>query len=413
MTAAAATTFEIRSPDRVLAAVTERQQVIARAEADLFVLAVEWAALHPGDQVETTTPYEERDLEVAGDGAPTVAEYALVEFAAATGRSTTSGGLYLGDAVEVRHRLPRLWERVLAGQVAVWRARRVAQLTKSLPAEAAAYVDRHLTPVMGRCSWAQIDRTVEAARARFDPAETTRRAREAAEARGVDIRLGEAAITATATGTGTGTVGMEARLDLADALDLEDAVAQVAQDLLQTHPDLSLNARRAMALGIIARGEAGGSRRQVTIYTHHQAQGPDDPLVEVENTRSVVVPEQVATWCATPGTKVIIKPVIDLAENLTTDTYRPTPAQYEQARLLHPTCVFVGCTRPSRACDLDHLTPWPLGPTETWNLAPLCRRHHRAKTTGGWTHRRLTQTTFEWTSPHGRTYRVTSDRHTH
>ena len=238
--------------------------------------------------VETTTPYEERDLEVAGDGAPTVAEYALVEFAAATGRSTTSGGLYLGDAVEVRHRLPRLWERVLAGQVAVWRARRVAQLTKSLPAEAAAYVDRHLTPVMGRCSWAQIDRTVEAARARFDPAETTRRAREAAEARGVDIRLGEAAITATATGTGTGTgtVGMEARLDLADALDLEDAVAQVAQDLLQTHPDLSLNARRAMALGIIARGEAGG-----------------------------------------------------------------------------------------------------------------------------WTHRRLTQTTFEWTSPHGRTYRVTSDRH--
>ena len=323
MSTAPATSFETRSPDRVLAAVTAVHDQVRELEAHEFLLATEWAGLHPGDEVDTSIPWAERDLEVAGDGAPTVAEYALVEFAAATGRSTTSGTAYVGDAVEVRHRLPGLWERVMAGEVAVWQARRVAQATRSLPVEAAAYVDQHVTPVVHRCSWAQVDRTVEAARARFDPAETQRRAQLAAERRGVEIRLGEAAITATSTGT----VSVEARLDLADALDLEDAVSQVAQDLLQTHPHLSLNVRRAMALGIIARGEAGGSQRQVIIYTHHHAEGPDDPLIDVENTRSPLTPEQVADWCATPGTKVTIKPVIDLAENLTTDGYRPTPPQ--------------------------------------------------------------------------------------
>ncbi|WP_238383371.1 MULTISPECIES: HNH endonuclease signature motif containing protein [unclassified Nocardioides] len=103
----------------------------------------------------------------------------------------------------------------------------------------------------------------------------------------------------------------------------------------------------------------------------------------------------------------------DLADELWTDRYQPTPAQHEQAVLAHPTCVFPACTRPSRGCDLDHIVPWPLGPTATSNLAPLRRLHHRLKTTGGWTYHRHTPTTFEWTSPHARTYQVTSSRHIH
>ena len=53
------------------------------------------------------------------------------------------------------------------------------------------------------------------------------------------------------------------------------------------------------------------------------------------------------------------------------------------------TCVFPWCTRPARRCDTDHIVPHNRGgPTCPCNLAPLCRRHHRIKTHGGWTYRR-------------------------
>jgi len=72
--------------------------------------------------------------------------------------------------------------------------------------------------------------------------------------------------------------------------------------------------------------------------------------------------------------------------------------------------VFPHCTRHARACDLDHIDAWQPddagGATTSWNLAPLCRLHHRMKTHGGWTYTRLTRTHFEWTSPGGDVYDV-------
>ena len=74
----------------------------------------------------------------------------------------------------------------------------------------------------------------------------------------------------------------------------------------------------------------------------------------------------------------------------------------EQVWATYPTCVFPGCERPSRGCDLDHIVPWPLGRTTTINLAPLCRTHHRFKTVGGWSYTRTgNRTGFVWRSPMG------------
>ena len=77
----------------------------------------------------------------------------------------------------------------------------------------------------------------------------------------------------------------------------------------------------------------------------------------------------------------------------------------EQALNRFPTCVYLGCRRPSRRCDLDHRIPHDLGGlTTTSNLFPLCRGHHRLKTTGGWTYQPLDSRTIEWTSPLGFVY---------
>ena len=149
-------------------------------------------------------------------------------------------------------------------------------------------------------------------------------------------------------------------------------------------------------------------QREVVVYTHTR---PDSSMVEVENTRTAVTPDQLRIWCQAAGTKVTVRPVLDLNEELATDCYEPTVLQKEQAWLTHPTCVFPLCTRPSRGKDTDHIVEYPLGETTSWNLAPLCRRHHRYKTHTAWTYVRTGPRTFVWTSPLGCTYQVTSDRH--
>ncbi|MDZ4235434.1 MAG: hypothetical protein U1C73_17130 [Dietzia sp.] len=62
-------------------------------------------------------------LELAGAGAPEVSDFAVTELATALGRTRESGRLLVGDVVEAKHRLPKVWARMLAGQVTAWRVR--------------------------------------------------------------------------------------------------------------------------------------------------------------------------------------------------------------------------------------------------------------------------------------------------
>ncbi len=78
------------------------------------------------------------------------------------------------------------------------------------------------------------------------------------------------------------------------------------------------------------------------------------------------------------------------------------------AFLAEATCVFPGCTRDSRGCDLDHIDAYvpledggPPGQTRLATLSPLCRTHHRLKTHGGWTYQRLADNHYLWTTPTG------------
>ena len=56
--------------------------------------------------------------------------------------------------------------------------------------------------------------------------------------------------------------------------------------------------------------------------------------------------------------------------------------------------------------DADHDVPWPHGPTCECNLTTFCRRHHNAKTHGGWTTTLAPDGTLTMTSPLGRTYQT-------
>ena len=90
--------------------------------------------------------------------------------------------------------------------------------------------------------------------------------------------------------------------------------------------------------------------------------------------------------------------------------YRPPAMLCELVRARNRTCAFPGCRRPAAACDLDHTVPWERGGrTCLCNLAPLCRRHHRAKQAPGWRLDQPEPGMLTWTLPHGRSYTVKAD----
>ena len=88
-----------------------------------------------------------------------------------------------------------------------------------------------------------------------------------------------------------------------------------------------------------------------------------------------------------------------------TVAYRPGNRLRNLITIRNRTCAFPGCRRPARQCDLDHTTPWEDGGcTCECNLAPLCRRHHRAKQGPGWHVEQPEPGVLIWNTPHGRTY---------
>ncbi|MFV0461751.1 MAG: HNH endonuclease signature motif containing protein [Nostocoides sp.] len=92
---------------------------------------------------------------------------------------------------------------------------------------------------------------------------------------------------------------------------------------------------------------------------------------------------------------------IKATETLGTDAYRPTKALIDLVKARDGRCRFPGCTINARYCDLDHVRPWPAGPTRADNLVCLCRRHHRIKQRHGWALRLSPDATLTVTSPTG------------
>jgi hypothetical protein len=399
----------------LLAYMDARRTVVMRGEADQLAAAVAWAGMHSTDSLDDAAVLvagAEEALTIAGPGAPLVAEFSVLEFAAALGLSTDAGRMYLGEAVELAHRLPRLYARVQSLDLPVWKARRIAKTTLDLPMAGAAYVDAHLHAVAHKVSIAQLDRTVEEARVRFDPDEALARQIAAQEARHFDIETRQVSFD--------GCVDVHGTLDLADALDLEDAVARRARDLGALGLDAPLDVRRSIAVGDLARRQLaldlnaeappagpGTKPRQVLLHVHLSEAAlagseSELDLARVEETRSFVSAEQVKNWCANPDTQVVVKPVIDLTDHVHVDAYETPDRLREHQVLLQHTCVFPWCQRRARRADCDHIDPAARGgPTCDCNIAPLCRRHHRAKTHTRWRYDKVDDTSFVWRSPNG------------
>ncbi|SDE01352.1 HNH endonuclease signature motif containing protein [Auraticoccus monumenti] len=425
------------------------------AAAAVLRIAAEWADLHPPVEddfvASSTLGGRPTGAPLAGEGTPEVDEGCIAELAAALRCSTDAGTTLVGQALELRHRLPRLWALVHTGKVAPWQARLVAGRTIGLTREAAAFVDDQVAAVTGKVGVTQLDRLITTAITRFMPAEAERQRVEAEEKRRFDIFPDQ-------DGRRHGLAEVVGVLDLPDALDLDAAIGAGARKLAEAGVDKSLDVRRSMAAGELARsqpaldltttsepgplgdpadqphdptttssatGPASTTLRphrapsQVTLYVHLSADvltGGSQQPGWVGNTGTPVTADQIRDWCGRPDTTITVRPVIDLNTTSFVEGYEVPDRIREHIALRDRTCVFPWCSRPAHprsmrqrsdgtdtwSTDADHIKPFAQGgETSTDNLAPLCRKHHRLKTHTRWRYRMLALGHYEWTSPHG------------
>jgi hypothetical protein len=414
--------------ERVRAARKAQQQ----AAVEELELALEWARLHPCPADENPAHWGEADLHgeglvpLAGPGAPWVAEFAPVDLAAALGITHDAGRQLVADALELACRLPRLWDLVTSGAVPVWRARLIARETIDLSIEGAQFADRLIAATPTRVGQVQAARLVQEARLYFDPDRAIADEEEGLAKRGVWLRHG--------TG-GPATTDITMTLDTPDALLFDQTLARIAGDLKDLGDADALDVRRARAVGILADPQhaldllsgcatAAPSQSNTDAANLFVHLSPADLGADLSGGTGAVSIEKLGaattrlltdwlTRFTAAGTKITLRPVLDLNSDRAVDQHDPPATMRETVVLRDAHCVFPGCRHDSRACDLDHITEYlpmedggPPGQTRSGNLAPLCRTHHRIKTHSPWHYKRLDDGNYVWTAPTGHQFTV-------
>ncbi len=410
-------------------------------------LAAHWCVLHPATPDTGTAAWGETGLpgldgctdRLGGEGTPDLAAFSPEPFAVALGISPVAGMSLLADALDLVHRLPALWRGVEELRLPGWRARRVAELTRSLSLEAARWVDERLAPHADSLGWRRVEEVLALAVARFHPDRVEAHHRRGTH--GWDVRLHRDPDSETHL---AGTAHLEATGDVLDLSRFFDLVCDTAAQLGALGDGDPLGARKAKALGVIAdtqtsldllsvtdqRTHVGGqavdpsaaARRRlakISLYLHlsladltlagPRVEGLPEPRLGTAERLGPVSIDQIKEWVG--HSQVTVTPVLDLARETAHEPHDPPPWMREQVILRDRRCVFPGCARDARRCDLDHIEPYddtgPPGQTRPENLAPLCRRHHRAKTFGRWRYARLPDGAFVWVSPQGTAQLVT------
>ena len=252
----------------------------------------------------------------------------------------------------------------MAGELPAWRARRIAQATLgALPRSRRRTSTRQVAHFAHRIGPAALDRLVAEADRPVHARRGSRRGRS-------EPRTGGYFAIHHDHVTFAGTSRIEGELDLADALDLDDALQREAHALEggrlrrltrrtplhgrrparppparpRPPPPTTPRTRSATSLGA-AEAAPGRPVRAPLRGRHRAGTGRRLHLARVENHRQIVTADQVRTWCANPDTAVTVKPVIDLNEHLHTERLRgprPAPRADRAARphlrlpLVHP-----------------------------------------------------------------------------
>lgn len=432
-------------------AVHERRLAEVR---DLEVLA-QWAAVHSTDPTRGPEGSRARRLgntlvQVGGEGTPGVQDFCLGEIALARGTGVTATSNALADVLDLQHRLPLTWAVCVRGDCEPWVARRVARISRSLPADRAGVVDSAVSRMIASESAGRVLEVAEAKVIEADPEAHEERCE--AERRRRFATLGR-----------TDEFGLRmliARLDAGDAVAVEATVCRVVEIIEPLHPEAQRDELRALAFAWLAR-----PAELFRLLLEHSEPEPDleldlglDPVGEPEQpavARALAFPADLlaalrdvdlsplapkavlhvhlheAALHGTSGvarvegfgpttlgrlsdllgrTDLRIQPVKDLSDRVRYTAYEHPESLRDQVHLVTGGDYWPYASSTSRKVDLDHPTSFdhgddgrdlPPDQTGSHNSGPLGRRHHRWKTHAGYRSRQCGEGRYVWLTPHG------------
>jgi len=226
-----------------LGAAEANERTLIIAETRRLQIAGHWADLHSGDALtKSRLPGVEHPVRLGGDGTPTVGDFAPAELGCVLRISDGAAGRLIGDALDLRHRLPQIWTAALAGRVPAYQARRIAAATRQLTLEQAEWVNAQLAPSLGAVSWGRLQTLLEAAIIQADPVGAERQAALAAQER--FVRLGRA--------SEHGLKLIIARATAGDAIWFKATIDRIADILARQGDTDPVEVRRSKAIGILA-----------------------------------------------------------------------------------------------------------------------------------------------------------------
>ncbi|PZU48822.1 MAG: HNH endonuclease [Microbacterium sp.] len=328
-------------------------------------------------------------------------------------------------AAILRTRTPLLWAACIIGSVSEQNMAIAAELAASLPDDDTA-------------AWAIFDAAIHDAATDLAPGRFRRRARAARE-RAHSESLSERHARAAAErrvcldDTVDGMTYITAFIPAvaAHAIDrrLDDAAHELARQPNETRTRAQLRADAFVDLLTAAPVEAGsggagsggagsvgagsggagggGSRITATVNLTIPALtllGRSDEPATLEGYGPI--PLETARELAGEATswlRVLTHPFTGTVLDVERRSYRVPADLRRWIGIRYPTCIFPGCNRPARECDLDHRQRWADGgTTSSTNLGPECPSHHPVKDETGWQLRLDAETgQLIWTSPTG------------
>ncbi|MGH3382954.1 MAG: DUF222 domain-containing protein [Nocardioidaceae bacterium] len=429
------------------------QRFEAYGESRRVEMLGHYADIHPPEQPDRPGRlWAERAQQPGGDGTPQVAEFAVDELAVAAGWSHGRAFGQLGDALDLRHRMPRLFARLAAGEVAPVKVRQVLRAAHGLSQLAARRLDEAIAPIAEKVGPRRLEQEIDKVLIAVDPAEADRRTDAATGRRQVAVSKDE-----------HGNCQILADVDALDGMAFDAAVDHVADLLRDLGDTRAKDIRRAAAIGWLANPAAtmALARRHRAWQTGDQPlpwptsvdcrtdTDPDghqqlvpgiwrldlpEPADLIDHTlwptATIVMHLDPHTWQTQTGPvdltghgpitaeqafdrlrhhHVTIKPVIDLDNIHFTGTLGTdfTGTLREAVLLANPWNPFPYADAQSKdSDDLDHTLPRNLGgPTTLDNGAPLRRRLHRTKTfANGWRVKQPEPGIYIWRTPEGRLY---------
>jgi hypothetical protein len=256
--------------------VSSAHELVMEQECHLVELAAHWADLHhPASQSvrKRTLPGAEQARMLGGEGTPEVLEFAVAELGARLETTTGSARAFVADALDLRHRLPELWQLIRAGQVRAWRARKVAQATRHLSLDSAKQVDAAVAQAIVGLPWNRFEMLLSAKIIEADPKAAEEQAKIWEAERFVRSRSTEQ----------SGLKLLIARANAGDVIWFMATVNRLAE-ILRLRGDFdSADVRRSKAIGVLAQPALALQLLWDFRHERHPSAEPERPDEPIHN----------------------------------------------------------------------------------------------------------------------------------